>query len=164
MLLLSNQFNKKTDFLIISITWLWLFLNLILCSFDLFEKGTFDFISIKSIVFFFLATILAMAMFNFQFWIRIKIGSWYFLTCCTSLLFSHYLMLLNKSNCFFFNVLNKSNCFKTVKLHVFQLTVIFFSFDCHLRFNIVLFQFIILLIKLDRKFFCIYYHHLLDPK
>ena len=38
--------------------------NLILCSFDIFDKTVFDFVGIQSI-FFFLATILIMATFNF---------------------------------------------------------------------------------------------------
>ena len=42
--------------------------------------------------FFLLVTILIMAMFIFQFWVSIKIGSWYYLTFYTSLLFSHFLM------------------------------------------------------------------------
>ena len=37
----------------------------------------FGFVGIKSIAFFSLANILIMAMFNFQFWVRIKIGSCY---------------------------------------------------------------------------------------
>ena len=111
MMLLPNQFNKRPDFWIISITWLWLFPNLILCSFDIFDKRVFSFVVIKSIVFFFLATILIMAMFNFQFWFRIKIGDWYYLTCCTSLLNSHFLVC----------------CFKTVELHVVQLIVKLFT-------------------------------------
>ena len=39
--------------------------NLILCSFDIFDKTVFDFVGIQSIFFFFLATILIMATFNF---------------------------------------------------------------------------------------------------
>ena len=110
MLLLTNQFNKRTDFWIISITWLWLFPKLNLCSFDIFDKKAFCFSGFKSIVFFFLATVLIITMFNFQFWVRIKIGSWYYLTYCS-----------------FFNVLlNKWNCFRTVELHVFQLIVTLF--------------------------------------
>ena len=42
--------------------------------------------------FLFLVTILIIAMFNFQFWVRMRIGSWYYLTCCISLLFSHFWM------------------------------------------------------------------------
>ena len=62
----------------------------------------------------------------------------------------------------FFNVfLNKSNCFKTLELHVVQLIVILFLFDYIHRFDIVLFQFIVLYNW--TYFFCLYYHHLLDP-
>ena len=87
-----------------------------LCSFGSFDKRDFGFVGIKFIVFFFLATILIMVMFNFQFWVRIKIGSWHYLKCCTSLLFFTFLNVL----------LNKSNCFRTVELHVVQLIVILF--------------------------------------
>ena len=38
-------------------------------------------VGIKLIVFF---------LFNFQYWVRIKIGSWYYLTCFTSLFLSHF--------------------------------------------------------------------------
>ena len=65
-MLLLNQFNKRTDFWIISITWLCLFPNLILCSFDIFHKKVFGLAGIKSIVFFFLAIMLVMAISNFQ--------------------------------------------------------------------------------------------------
>ena len=92
IMLLPNHFNEKTDFWIISIKWLWLFPNLILCSFDIFDKRVFDFAGIKSIVFFFSVTILIMTMSNFQFLVGIKLGSWYYLTYCTSLLFPHFLM------------------------------------------------------------------------
>ena len=102
----------------------------------------FGFVSIKSIVFFFLATTVIMKMFNFQFWVKIKIDSWYYLKCCTSLLFSHFLMY-----CF------KSSCFRTVELHANQLIVIVFSFDYAHRFDIGLFQFIVLLIKWGKMFF-----------
>ena len=91
-ILLPNQFNKRTIFWIVSITGLWLSPTLIICSIDIFDKRAFCFVGIESIGFFFLASILIMAMFNFQFWVRIKIGSWYYLTCCISLLFSHFLM------------------------------------------------------------------------
>ena len=50
-------------------------------------------------------------------------------------------------------LLNKSNCFRTVELHVVQLVVMLFPFDCHHRFDIVKFQFIVLLMKLDRILF-----------
>ena len=81
--------------------------------FRYFGQGVFGFVGIKPNVFFFLATILIMAMFNFQFWVRIKIGSWYYLTCCTSLLFSHFLMccLTNKT---------------ALELHIVQLIVVLF--------------------------------------
>ena len=81
MMMLPNQFNNRTDFWIISISWLWLFPNLIPCSFDIFDKKAFIFVGIKLIVFF---------LFNFQYWVRIKIGSWYYLTCFTSLFLSHF--------------------------------------------------------------------------
>ena len=55
--------------------------------FDIFEKTLFGFAGIKSIDLFFLAVILIMTMFNVQFWVNRKIGSWYYLTCCTPLLF-----------------------------------------------------------------------------
>ena len=116
MMLLQNQFNKRTDFWIISITWLWLYSNLILYSFNNFDKRVFGLVGIKSLAFFFLTTILVMEIFNFQFSFRIKIGSWYYLTYCTSLLFLT-----------FFNVLlNKSNGFRTMELRVVQLIVILF--------------------------------------
>ena len=82
VMLFPNQFNKRSDLLIISVTWLWLFSNLILCYFDIFDNRGFGFVSIRFIVFFVLVTILIMTMFNFQFWVGIKIGSWYYLTCC----------------------------------------------------------------------------------
>ena len=44
-----------------------------------FDKRILGFVGIKPIGFFFLATILIMAIFNFQFWFRIKVGSWYYL-------------------------------------------------------------------------------------
>ena len=94
MLLHPNQFDKRNDFWIINISWLWLFPNLIPCSFDIFDKSVFAFIGINSIVFFFLATILIMAMFNFQFWVKIKISSWHYLTCFISLLFSQFLICI----------------------------------------------------------------------
>ena len=53
--LLQNQFNKGAAFRILSITWLWLFPNLILFSFDIFDKRIFGFAGIKSIVFFLLS-------------------------------------------------------------------------------------------------------------
>ena len=68
----------------ISITWLWLFPNPILCSFVIFDTRVFGLVGIKLILF--------MAILNFQLWVSIKVGSWYYLTCCTSLLFSHFLM------------------------------------------------------------------------
>ena len=37
------------------------------CFFDIFDKGVFGFVSIKLIVFFIMATIFIMVMFNFQF-------------------------------------------------------------------------------------------------
>ena len=55
-------------------------------------------------------------MFNFQFWVRLKIDSWYYLTWCTSILFFTFFNLL----------LNKSNCFRTVELHAIQLIIILF--------------------------------------
>ena len=65
-----------------------------ICSFDIFDKRVLLFVGIiRSNVFFFLATILIMAVFSFQFWVRIKI----------------------------FHMHNKSNCFRTVELHVVQL-------------------------------------------
>ena len=108
-----NQLKKRTDFWFISITWLLLFANLILCSFDILGKEFLALQALNRMFFFFLATILIMAMFNFQFWVRIKIGSWYYLTCCTSLLFSHFLMccLTNKT---------------ALELHIVQLIVILF--------------------------------------
>ena len=94
MMLLPNQFNKRTDFWIISITWLWLFPNQILCSFDVFGKRVFGLVGIKSIVFF-LVIILIMAMFNFQFWVSIKKGSWCYLTCFFKFqLFSYFLLIV----------------------------------------------------------------------
>ena len=100
---------QRTDFWIISITWLWFFTNL--CFFLIFLTTEF-FALLKIDCFFFLAIILIMIMFNFQFWGRINIGSWYYLTCCTFLLFNV--------------LLNKSNCFGTVELHV-QFTVTLFN-------------------------------------
>ena len=44
MMLLQNQFNKRTDFLIISITLLLLFPNQILCSFNDFDKRVYGFV------------------------------------------------------------------------------------------------------------------------
>ena len=151
-MVLPNQFNKRTDFWIIIITWLWLFSNLILSFFDIFEKTLFGFAGIKSIDLFFLAVILIMTMFNVQFWVNRKIGSWYYLTCCTPLLFH------------FFNVLlNKSSCFRTVKLHVVLLIVILFHLttltDLILYYLNLLYYYQIG----QNVFFCIYYHHLLDP-
>ena len=76
----------------------------------------FGFTCIKPIVFFFLAATLIVSTFNFQSSVGIKIGTWYFLTCCTSLFFFT----------FFNELLHKSNCFRTVELHVVQLIVILF--------------------------------------
>ena len=75
-------------------------------------------------LYFYLVTILIMAMFNFQFWVGIKIGSWYYLTCYTSLT-------------------------NQVELHVFQLILILFYLPSQIWYCI---QFVILLIKLDRIF------------
>ena len=52
-----------------------------------------------------------------------------------------------------------------VELHVFQLILMLFYLPAltHI-FDIVLFQFAVLLIKLDIIFFGVYYYHLLDPK
>ena len=75
-----------------------------------------------------------MAMLNFQFWVRIKIGSWYYLTCCASLLFSHFLMccLTNQAALellFLYIELHAFFNFRNfVKLHVVQLIVILFHF------------------------------------
>ena len=56
-----------------------------------------------------------MTVFNFQFQVRIKVGSWYYFTCCTSLFF-HFLICC----------LANQKCFRTVELHVVQLVVILF--------------------------------------
>ena len=87
MLLLPNQFNKRTDFWFILIAWLWLFPNLILQAFDIFNKRIICFVGIYLIYFFFLATILIITMFN---WVRIKIGSWYNMLHIST--FLHFLM------------------------------------------------------------------------
>ena len=82
---LPNQFNKRTGFFYY---WHYMIMVIPKPNFDFFDKSVF-----KSIVFlFFSAIILIMAIFNFQFWVSIKIGSWYNLTCCTFLLFSHFLI------------------------------------------------------------------------
>ena len=148
MKLLPDQFSKRTDFRIISTTWLCLFPNLILRSFNIFNKRVFGFVGIKSIVFFFLATVLITAMSNFQFWVGIKL-----------------LKMLHISTFFhFFNVLlNKSNCFRTVELHVVQLIVILFHLTT--LTDLILYYFNLLHYQIGQKnFFCIYYHHLLDAK
>ena len=83
--------------------WIIVISKLILCFLDLFDKSVFDFAGLESIVFFFLATILIMLMFNFQFWVRIKLGSWYYLRCCTSLPFSIFFnVFLSKSKLQYF--------------------------------------------------------------
>ena len=149
MKLLPDQFNKRTDFWIISTTWLRLFSNLILRSFNIFNKRVFGFVGIKSIVFFFLATVLITAMSNFQFWVGIKL-----------------LEMLHISTFFhFFNVLlNKSNCFRTVELHVVQLIVILFHLTTLTDLILYYFNLLYYWSNWTEYSFCIYYHYLLDPK
>ena len=112
MMLLLNQFNKKIDFCIITITSLWLFPNLILCTFDFFAEIIFRFVGIKWIGFLFLATPLIMPRFKFRLGVKMKIGSWFYLTCCISLLFSHFLMccLTNQTALGLWNYIFKINC------------------------------------------------------
>ena len=140
MMLLPDLFNKRTYFWVISIAWLCPTPNLILeVTCFLICKRVFGSVGIKWIVFFFLATIFIMATFSFQFWVRKEVGSWYYLTCCTSLFFR------------FFNVLlNKWNCFRPVELHVVQLIVILFHLTALTDLILYYFKFIVLLIKLDR--------------
>ena len=64
-ILIHNQFNKRTTFWIISITWLLFFWNPVLYSFDIFGKTVFGLVGIKLILFF--SHILIMEMFSFQF-------------------------------------------------------------------------------------------------
>ena len=143
MMLLPNQFNKRTDFWIISITWLWLFPNRIPCSFHIFDKRVFGFVGIRSI-FFFLSTILVMVMLEFQ----IKIVTWYYLTCCTStfLTFSCGACLTNQ-----------------VELHVVQLIVILFYLTA--LTDLILYYFYCIINQIGQNIlFYIHYHHFLDPK
>ena len=75
-------------------------------------------------------------------------------------------MSLNISAFFTFSnvLLKKSNCFRPAELNVIQsVNCNTFSVDCRHSFDIALCQFIVLLIKLDRIFVCIYDQHLLDP-
>ena len=87
-----------------------LFLNLVLCYFESF------WLCMHKTYCFFLFSSNFVSTFNFQSSVGIKIGTWYFLTCCTSLFFFT----------FFNELLHKSICFRTVELHVVQLIVILF--------------------------------------
>ena len=79
-----------------------------------FWQESFGFLGIKSIVFFLFSLYFSWLL---KFWVRIKISSRYYLTCCTSLPFSHFLM------CY----LTNQAALENVELHVVQLTEIFLT-------------------------------------
>ena len=142
----AAQFNKRTDFWMISFAWSFPFLNLILevnyfltCNSEKlifyvlfkysFGKKAFGFVCIISIDFFFLATTLVITTFDSRFWWAQDKIRW--LVLFDSIFFSNFFIVL----------LNKSNCFRTLELDVFQLFVILqFFIWLPDRFDIVLFQ------------------------
>ena len=79
-----------------------------------------------------------------------KIGSWYYLTCCTSVIFFPH-----------FNKLNKSNCFRNVEFHAVQLIVILFYLTVLTDKALHYLKFITLLIKLDRMIYFAGFSHFL---
>ena len=102
-------------------------------------------VTIIDCFFFFLAIILIIAMFNFQLWVRINVG--------TSLPFSH------------FNVLpNKSNCFGTVEPHFVQITVSLFHLTSLTDLMLYYFNLLYYWSNLTEYFLWIFYHYLLGPK
>ena len=80
-----------------------------------------------------------------------KIGSWYYLTCCTSVIFFPH----------FNKLLNKSNCFRNVEFHAVQLIIILFYLTVLTDKALHYLKFITLLIKLDRMIYFAGFSHFL---